>query len=839
MKLGTQLTSVMGSAWLLAMGTLYLLISARLTDTIQANTRHQLEIQTTATVRALDDFLKEREGDLHIISTSISRSGDRAALTRSLTLIRDTYHAYEWLRITDPALRILADTNQVGIGKNLHDEAVPSPGFHISFFQGPRTDGMQALLHLHTADGCIEACVPLQRLHRQLNNRLLWPQGAEITLVAHGQVISSSANGLIASPLTSPQATLAGESLGQSASIPEAHAASATARTAHGWELTARVPESIWMADTRPVLNTILSVTLVGSALGAWLIYFLVKRLTLPLARLTESARLLGGNAVVAVDGAAQDPHEVKILRDILTASAHRLQVQIRDLEMARDRMRLASKVARLGVWEYTVATEYLAWDDGMLEVYGTTRERLTGSLLDWSSRVLPEDLAAAQATFAQAMSAKKTLHLRFRIRRDDGVVCWVNSLAEMICDKTGEIAVIVGVNLDITGFVNAEDKLSLAVQAAESATQAKGDFLATMSHEIRTPLNGVIGMTEILLDTKLDPDQSEMARTIRSSGQTLLGVVNDILDFSKIEAGKLELELLPYSPATMLREIVDLLTPQAQVKKIEFTLTVDPSCPLAQLGDAARIRQILFNLIGNALKFTARGSVGVQVSAADGHLRMAIRDSGIGISTADQAKLFQRFSQVDASMNRRFGGSGLGLAICHRLATAMTGTITIESTPGIGSVFSLALPLSDDDVPLPAVTSAAIEWPATKILRVLLAEDNHVNQVVATAMIKKLGHSVDIAENGIVAVAAWQKGTYDLILMDMQMPEMDGVEATRTIRQREASGQHVTIIALTANALPEDREKCLASGMDGMLTKPLNSAALRGAIMEHGLTTR
>jgi CheY-like chemotaxis protein len=405
----------------------------------------------------------------------------------------------------------------------------------------------------------------------------------------------------------------------------------------------------------------------------------------------------------------------------------------------------------------------------------------------------------------------------------------------EPICDAKGVVTATFGINLDNTEYVEAEEALRMSLTAAEAATRAKSEFLATMSHEIRTPLNGVIGMIDLLLGSGLPAHQQEMARTIHDSGATLLGIVNDILDYSKIEAGKLELEQQPYDPARVIGDVVALLKPQALSKQLALEFTKAAAVPQALLGDAGRVRQVLFNVVGNALKFTARGTVRINLDQNERFCILTVQDSGIGIAAEDLGKLFRRFSQVDASMTRRFGGTGLGLAICQRLVEAMAGTITVTSVMGEGSTFIISLPLPAHPLsaPTPRVTADAMA-PA-RALRVLLAEDNLVNQKVASGMLTRLGHQFEIAGTGVAAVAAWRRGGFDLILMDMQMPEMDGLEATRLIRSEESTSHRIPILALTANALESDRAACFAAGMVGVVAKPVTSASLAQALREFG----
>lgn len=538
--------------------------------------------------------------------------------------------------------------------------------------------------------------------------------------------------------------------------------------------------------------------------------------------------------------GVSRDITERKLAEEKLLATA--------------ERMRLAAEAAGAGIWELDLNTNLATWDNQMFALFGRKNDSAPGGIERWFRSMHPDDIDKCYAVLDETTKrGLDAFEVEFRIfRDDDGSQRLIQSAGIVKRNAEGKAIRMVGLNRDVTEERVRETELAQALaqekeltRKARAGERAKSEFLAMMSHEIRTPMNGILGFAEILSQTPNLPSSCrDSVQTITSSAEALLRILDDILDFSRLEAGQLEIEKTPFSPRALLNDLQTILAPAAQEKGLRLNFEEGPDIPSQLVGDPGRLRQILLNLVGNAIKFTSAGSVSVSMRHlprqlwSDSHyFAFSVRDTGPGIPEEKLEAIFQPFVQADASISRRHGGTGLGLTISRRLVQLLDGTLTAKSEPGKGAEFLLTLPFElprapVDDAPAPEEAHDA-SFAQKHPLSVLLVEDDKVNLKLIGALTRRLGYEPLLARNGCEAVKIFRESRPDCIFMDLQMPEMDGIEATEAIRQLEAETKSppAFIVALTANILPADRQRCMNAGMNDYLNKPVKPDALAMAL--------
>jgi PAS domain S-box-containing protein len=513
-------------------------------------------------------------------------------------------------------------------------------------------------------------------------------------------------------------------------------------------------------------------------------------------------------------------------------------------LQRSYDLLDRSQALAGVGSWEVGLpapAGSRLEWSRQTYRIFGVEPESFDTTFANIEQLVHPDDRRRFTEMARQARSAATMGEgfegFDFRIVRPDGAMRWIWLQAGVDPTRPG---MVVGFVQDITERKQVEEELKRSKDAALLASRMKSEFLATMSHEIRTPMNGVMGMTALLLGTNLDPVQRDYAETVEHSADALLRILNDILDLSKIEAGRLELERVPFDLGAVVADVGELYGPDAVAKGLEFVVDIDPNLPGQVEGDPGRVRQVLANLVSNAVKFTGQGQVAVtvQVEAMDHasvDVRFHVSDTGVGMDPAQCERLFEPFTQADASTTRRFGGTGLGLTIAQRLVTMMGGRIHVDSEPNRGSDFSIAARFGRSAAAAVTTPSVTVHRPAPAAHRgrVLVVDDNAVNLRVATLMLRRMGYQVDEADDGEAAVAAASATRYDAILMDCEMPVMDGYAAAAAIRRLGDGFGRVPIVALTASVMKADVERALAAGMDSHVAKPIDPTKLEAVMAQ------
>jgi len=522
-----------------------------------------------------------------------------------------------------------------------------------------------------------------------------------------------------------------------------------------------------------------------------------------------------------------------------LSQAYNRLSVIAKSAMDYQERFSYALSSAKMGFWDWNIKSNTLTWDDRMFDLYGIPKDKFTNNYEAWTRGLHPDDAPMAEKAIQEAIEGKKPYDLDFRIITGNHETRYIHAFGFVERNTQGEALHISGFNWNVTEAKIREQKLEKALKDAELAGEAKSMFLANMSHEIRTPINGILGMTNLLMQERLSGDQKQYAENIKVCSDSLLEIINDVLDFSKIEAGKIELEKSNFELRHLIDEVTETMRISAEQKGLNFELNYRAQNCHYVIGDPGRIRQILMNLLSNAVKFTAQGKVNLKVTSLedlgkDLTLRFEVQDTGIGIPSKKIKDLFQSFTQADASVTRKFGGTGLGLSISKMLVELMNGSIGVESEEGVGSLFwfQIVLPMGTKIVQKPEIE---IDMSKIQGKKILVVEDNVMNQKVALRHLEKIGLKPIAVANGLEALDLMNHVHFDLVLMDCQMPELDGYETTKIIRSKKDKAYcQIPIVGLTANAIVGEREKCLAAGMDDYLTKPFDVKDLKQKLVDN-----
>ncbi|MFZ5718817.1 MAG: PAS domain-containing protein [Pseudomonadota bacterium] len=587
--------------------------------------------------------------------------------------------------------------------------------------------------------------------------------------------------------------------------------------------------EFVHPRDREPLRNAMAGVVRTGQP--ARLEHRIWARTRWLVMRVTVRARPLA-EGVFALQGISEDITDLAQTRDAARQGEQQARKARREVAAYAGRLSLALEAAEAGVYEIDHVKKTFWCSPEFERITGQGDASYEQAIKLRYPGFHPDDLRLVRTSFRALHRGDKKSGESFeaRIIRPDGTERWVRVFHHLVTSRRGRWLKAVGLVQDCDALKRQELALKEAQLAAEAAADAKAAFLANMSHEIRTPMNGVMGVLHLLKNEALSDEGQALLQEALSCGRMLSELLNDVIDFSKIEAGRLELACEPLDPAVLVQGVVRLLEPQAKAKGLQLVVDAGPDRGWVR-SDPVRLRQALFNLVGNAVKFTETGHVVVRCRRADaGVLRFEVEDTGIGIPAAAQDRLFERFNQADASTTRKFGGSGLGLAITRRLAELMHGEVGFRSVEGKGSIFWLEVRAEPAEAPAEAAQEVAAMLDG---VRVLVVEDNATNRMIATKLLENLGAAVETAADGYAGVEAAASGGFDLILMDIQMPGIDGVEAARRIRALGGGPARIPIVALTANVLAHQRQAYLDAGMDGVVGKPIAPAALIAEIAE------
>lgn len=838
--------------------TLILFDYLTVTRRIERHSAERLVAQVTQVQQGLDQFWEQRQREMLMMALSPvlgSTQLESEIIIHRLRQFRDTLKVFDRLSLIGRDGRVVADTVPDRIGTRLSSKAFQAglsggSGYLFSFDPERRQATMTFYSPLQDRDNKVHrvllATVEFGQIHNVIasysqnlvdsingeRTELLAPDGRRLYSNHDQQGIF-----LVPDDWTELRRQLPGELtlntsrvLNRGGYIDVVATTGPTGPGASPWLLHTSVPTAKIFREPR--LHLVLSLVVTAFLLlVAWVwMLSIAASLSQPVEQLAKAAELAGKGDFSAGEGLAERQDEFRPLFEKFQEMACRLDEQTRALQAANAEWRKTFDTVQDPLCIIDNDFRITRSNQAMLNLLGKEEHEVQGGRC--YQLLHGAEAGVEHCPHARSMADQQPHQLELY---EPLFERWFRITTAPLFDAQGEAAGSVHTLHDITADRFAADSLRQAAQEAKNANEAKSRFLAVMSHEIRTPLNGINGMVQLMRDSELTPDQSEFLNCIEISADNLLTVINDILDFSKIEAGRMQLELASFSLRDVCRDLLRVQRLRAQARGLQISVMLAPGVPDQVVGDQFRLRQILNNLVSNAIKFTHGGEVAVSLSAEingdDLLLTGRVRDTGIGMSPEAQATIFDPFVQADSSTTRSFGGTGLGLAICKQLVELMGGTIRVESAPGQGATFIFTACLHQAqfsaDVPAESETSTP-QQSFSHHLQVLVAEDQPINRKFIEEILRRQDCTVFTASNGREAVAIWEQEAIDLVLMDVQMPEMDGLAALAHIRAREdESGRHTPIIAITAHAINGDKDRLLEAGFDGYLSKPVQVATL------------
>ena len=830
MKLRNRLLVTMLTAWALTLVVLGVAIHELLSRRLLAHATAELAVQGQLMHALVGGFLRERERDLAALATDQDISLDPNRLSASyqeLIHSRNSGESFQKLRLIAADGHVVVDTDQLGVG-------LSQPGFdHFALHTMQITrDGLGASLaqmeYPLPGGGWIVGVVPLRRIIEalQLNESRMHDLRIRLIDPLDMVVYDSSERGTIDQ---THRAAWLPDRLGSQMTEPIFDGGAA-------WSIELSVDRTEILNPLNHIRWLVLSLIPISLLMGGLLIWRTSNSLSRPLHLLTKEVQDLSHGGWRRADPTKPPGAwwEVRILHGAIASMTANLRQQFADLTATQtalaskeEQLRLALESSGVGLWDWDVTNGQVTYSATWRLMLGYPHEDLTSGVETWYDLVDPDDLPRVLQVVEQFLQHDDGLyHVEMRCRCHDGSWKWILTSGRVVArDEAGSARRMIGTHVDITSMKQTEAKLGIALAASESAGQAKSEFLAIMSHEIRTPMNGVLGLTSVLLGTKLDANQRDLAETVQSSGEALLAILNDILDLSKIEASRMEMDCVAVDICRAAHDVVALFRGQAAARHLELTFTCAERS-LYVVADRNRIRQVLMNLVSNALKFTHQGSVTIRMRrVADQQVAIEIVDTGIGISADQLNKLFLNFSQVDSSLSRRYGGTGLGLIISKRLIEGMGGSISVTSTADVGSVFTILLPQAQVTTSHHSTTAMtfAAQGP------VLIADAHPVGQRVMSLMLSQIGLETVAFNDGTEVLTAWRQASYSVVLVNPELPGLDGIGLVQAIRAAEAVTRqaHTPIIAVINHDEHELGQSCLAAGMDEVLVRPFTAEQL------------